>query len=154
MILFSPGPERPPLYITYSSPSSTSILIHWGSVPPQFKNGIIRGFKVEYQEDQPGATGEVRERRLVNWALLGELKKFTIYSIRVRAFTSIGYGPENNITVLTAQDGMKAMFHVRLCFTRCVESFHRVFNDCVLCFHRPTELIIIIVDMLKVSLSK
>ena len=48
---------------------------------------------------------QVRERFLVNWALLGELKKFTEYSVRVRAFTSIGYGPENNITVLTSQDG-------------------------------------------------
>ena len=108
--VFLTVPERPPLYITYSSPSSTTVLLHWAPIQPQFKNGIIRGFKVEYQENQPNATVEVRERWLVNWALLGELKKFTVYSVRVRAFTNIGYGPQNNITVITSQDGKTPLF--------------------------------------------
>ena len=115
-VSFFPVPDAPPLYITYSSPTSTTILLHWGPVPPQFKNGIIRGFKIEHQENQPNATLQVRERFLVNWALLGELKKFTEYYVRVRAFTSLGYGPENNITVLTSQDGMKL-----LCVFCCIE---------------------------------
>ena len=95
------------MYITYSSPSSTTLLLRWGPVPPQFKNGIIRGFKVEYQENQTNATVEVQERGLVNWALLSELKKFTAYSVRVRAFTSVGYGPENSVTVITSPDGKR-----------------------------------------------
>ena len=105
MIFFPPVPDNPPLYITYSSPSSTTLLLKWGPVPPQSKNGIIRGFKVEYQENQPNATVEVQERGLVNWALLSELKKFTAYSVHMRAFTSVGYGPENSITAITSQDG-------------------------------------------------
>ena len=103
---FSPVPDRPPLSIRHSSPSSTSILLYWDPVPPQFENGIIKGFKVEYQEDRPNSELAIIERFLVNWVLLDGVKKFTEYSVRVSAFTSIGYGPENNITVLTPQDGM------------------------------------------------
>ena len=103
---FSPVPDRPPLSIRYSSPSSTSIFLYWDPVPPQFENGIIRGFNVGYQENKPNTELAVRERFLVNWVLLDGLKKFTEYSVRVSAFTSIGYGPENNISVLTPQDGM------------------------------------------------
>lgn len=102
---FSPVPDRPPLSIRYSLPSSTSILLYWDPVPPQFENGIIRGFNVGYQENKPNSELAIRERFLVNWVLLDGLKKFTEYSVRVSAFTSIGYGPENNITVLTPQDG-------------------------------------------------
>ena len=73
---------------------------------PQFANGIIRGFRVEYQTIHlSNSTVKTRERFLVNWVLLDGLKKFTEYSVRVRAFTSVGYGPENIITVLTSQDG-------------------------------------------------
>ena len=98
--------------MTYSSPSSTSIFLRWGPVPPQFKNGIIKGFKVEYQENEPNATAEIIERRLINWVILSDLKKFTVYSVRVRAFTTIGIGPEYYSTVLTAQDGKELSCNV------------------------------------------
>ncbi len=110
LILFIPDPERPPLYIKYSAPSSTSLLVEWGPVPPQFRNGIIRGFQVKFQTN---GTVEVRERGpLLNWVILDGLKKFTIYSIQVRAFTSEGYGPENNITAVTGQDGMEHTYNM------------------------------------------
>lgn len=108
IIFFSPVPDRPPLYITYTSPTSTTILLHWSSVLAQFANGIISGFRVEYQDiGLSNSTVKTRERFLVNWVLLDGLKKFTEYSVRVCAFTSVGYGPENILTVLTSQDGKK-----------------------------------------------
>ena len=127
--LFSPVPERPPLYITYSSPSSTTLLLHWAPIQPQFKNGIIRGFKVEYQENQPNAAVEVRERRLVTWVLLSELKKFTVYSVRVRAFTTVGDGPENNITVITSQDGTNFVFKCSIVFCFVSNSFQIILQQ-------------------------
>lgn len=112
MILFIIAPGRPPLYITYSSPSSTSLLVEWGAIPPQFKNGIIRGFQVHFQHN---GTKEVRVRGpLLYWVILDDLKKFTVYHIRVFAFTNEGYGPENNITAVTAQDGMELTYNI--CF--------------------------------------
>lgn len=97
-------PDRPPSFITYSSPSSTTVLLNWGSVPPRFKNGIIRGFKIEYQEKKPNAMVEARERMLVNWVFLDNLQKFTVYTVRVRAFNVLGYGPAINTTIITNQD--------------------------------------------------
>ena len=50
---------------------------------------------------------EERERGpLLNWIILDNLKKFVTYSIEVRAFTTEGYGPGNNMTAITGQDGM------------------------------------------------
>ena len=104
---FFPDPESPPLYFTYSAPSSTSLFVEWGPIPLQFQNGIIRGFKVQFHENPSNGTVEVRERGpLANFVILDDLKKFAFYSIQVRAFTTIGYGPGNNLTALTAQDGM------------------------------------------------
>ena len=98
------------MYITYSAPSSTSLLVEWGQVPPQFKNGIIRGFEVQFQSN---GTVEFRERGPhLYWVILDGLEKFTIYSIHVRAFTTEGYGPENNITALTGQDGKIPFFKI------------------------------------------
>ncbi|XP_066016130.1 protein sidekick-1-like [Pocillopora verrucosa] len=36
--------------------------------------------------------------------ILDNLKKFTFYSIQVRAFTTEGYGPENSLKARTGQD--------------------------------------------------
>ena len=112
MILFVIAPGRPPLYITYSSPSSSSLLVEWGAIPPQFKNGIIRGFEVHVQYNGTVKI-TVRGPRLY-WVILDGLKKFTVYHIRVFAFTNEGYGPENNITAVTAQDGMEPTYNI--CF--------------------------------------
>ena len=51
---------------------------------------------------------------LLYWVILDGLKKFTVYHIRVFAFTNEGYGPENNITAVTAQDGMEITYNI--CF--------------------------------------
>ena len=110
--MFTPVPGHPPLYLTYSAPSSTSLLVEWGQVPPQFKNGIIRGFEVQFQYN---GTVEFRERGpLLYWVILDGLEKFTFYSVKVRAFTTEGYGPGNNITALTGQDGMTLSYFKRV----------------------------------------
>ena len=105
--MLSSGPDRPPLYITYSAPSSTSLFVEWGSIPPRFENGIIRGFKVHLHEIPfNGTVEEMEVEPFLHWIILDNLKKFTAYSIQVRAFTTEGYGPGNNLTARTSQDGM------------------------------------------------
>lgn len=98
------------MYVTWSPDSSTSILLHWGQVPEEFRNGVIRGYKVEYEEAKPNATVGVMDRQLATWAIVRELKKFTIYFVRVYAYTTLGDGPRNNFTVMTAQDGKTLKF--------------------------------------------
>ncbi|XP_022790788.1 protein sidekick-2-like, partial [Stylophora pistillata] len=99
------SPDRPPLYVTYSAPSSTSLFVEWGSIPPRFENGIIRGFKVHFHEIPfNGTVEEMVVEPLLRWIILDNLKKFTAYSIQVHAFTTEGYGPGNSLTALTRQD--------------------------------------------------
>lgn len=47
--------------------------------------------------------------------ILDNLKKFTFYSIQVRAFTTEGYGPENKLKARTGQDGMFLSYDVIDC---------------------------------------
>lgn len=50
------------------------------------------------------------DRQLATWAIVRELKKFTIYFVRLYAYTTLGDGPRNNFTVMTAQDGKTLKF--------------------------------------------
>ena len=103
-------PGRPPMNASWSPESSRSILLRWGQVPEEFRNGVIRGYKVEYQEAKPNVTARVMDRQLATWAIIRELKKFTIYFVRLSAYTTLGDGPRNNFTVMTAQDGKTLKF--------------------------------------------
>lgn len=59
---------------------------------------------------------EEREgQQLLRWMILDNLKKFTFYSIQVRAFTTEGYGPENRLKARTGQDGMFLSYDVIDC---------------------------------------
>ena len=98
------------------APSSTSLFVEWGAIPPQFENGIIRGFKIQFHEIPFNGTVEEREGQpLLRWMILDNLKKFTFYSIQVRAFTTEGYGPENKLKARTGQDGMFLSYDVIDC---------------------------------------
>ena len=131
-------PERPPLYVTYLAPSSTSLFVEWGSIPPRFENGIIRGFKVKFHENPSNGTVEERERGpLLNWIILDNLKKFVTYSIEVRAFTTEGYGPGNNITAITGQDGMYRTCNIYALLTKRVVKMAGYWPSSFLRFHGP-----------------
>ena len=95
---------------TWSPESSRSILLRWGQVPEESRNGVIRGYKVEYQEAKPNVAARVMDRQLATWAIIHELKKFTIYFVRLSAYTTLGDGPRSNFTVMTAQDGKTLKF--------------------------------------------
>ena len=55
---------------------------------------------------------EARERTLVNWVFLDNLQKFTVYTVRVRAFNVLGYGPAINTTIITNQDGEQLVWSI------------------------------------------
>ena len=79
-------PEAAPVGITAFSPSSTSIQVSWGLVPPACRNGIILGYSVNY-----GITPILTPS--TNIVLTG-LEIFVNYSICIQARTSVGtFGP-------------------------------------------------------------
>ncbi|XP_073831579.1 sidekick cell adhesion molecule isoform X12 [Musca autumnalis] len=87
-------PSYGPLDVQANATSSTTIVVKWGEVPKQHRNGQIDGYKVFYAATNRG--GQVLHKTISNnssyTTTLTELKKFVIYHIQVLAFTRLGDG--------------------------------------------------------------
>lgn len=81
-------------------------MVTWFIVPDGYVHGILRGYRVLFKEE-----GDIYYQNVttVNQSLeLEGLQKFTNYSVRVLAFTSIGDGNVSDpFTVSTDQDGKR-----------------------------------------------
>lgn len=81
-------------------------MVTWLIVPDGYVHGILRGYRVLFKEE-----GDIYYQNVttVNQSLeLEGLQKFTNYSVRVLAFTSIGDGNVSDpFTVSTDQDGKR-----------------------------------------------
>ncbi|KAJ8246101.1 hypothetical protein GJAV_G00263660, partial [Gymnothorax javanicus] len=95
-------PSGYPENVTAEAVSSTSILVTWGPVPEQEKNGYILGYKVLYKEQDSEAEPQVHlvKGNLTQSALLRNLRKYILYQIQVLAFTRIGDGEPSSPPVL------------------------------------------------------
>lgn len=89
-------PAGPPLHLSVRSVSSTDLLVTWSPPLPELHHGEIQGFNVGFRTDKMGSynftsvTGDAEDGGEL---LLGDLHKFTRYSIVVQAFNEIGAGP-------------------------------------------------------------
>lgn len=116
------APDQAPRNVTASNTSSTSLLITWRPVDNFHINGILQGYRVLYFETEslnpdiknitiyiPSRKKRAAEDEPLTLPLT-ELKKFTLYTIRVLAFTILdGVFAEMNLT--TAQDGKYIRFN-------------------------------------------
>jgi Fibronectin type III domain len=100
----SAAPENP----TCNVLSSTSIYVTWSPPPPEHQNGKIRGYKVaftptdEYYDRNPTTTISTTTNQ---YYTIENAKKYTNYTIYVRAFTSVGDGtPTKDFICLTNED--------------------------------------------------
>ncbi|KAJ8372867.1 hypothetical protein AAFF_G00276400 [Aldrovandia affinis] len=87
-------PSGSPDNVTAEAVSSTRILVTWGPVPEQEKNGYILGYKVLYKEKDSESEPQVHVAKgnLTQSVLLRNLRKYVLYQIQVLAFTRIGDG--------------------------------------------------------------
>ena len=92
-------PSSAPQALTISVTSSRSISVSWDPVVAEDRNGIIKGYKVNYN-DLPNfqmvnkflnITKEQQNKRQT--MTLDNLNEFTNYSLEVLAFTLFGDGP-------------------------------------------------------------
>ena len=78
----------------------------WDAVPTGYTHGIVTGYTVLYSKS---ADHFRNPRSFTTTGLhiqLNSLEKYTLYLIRVLAFTIKGNGTSsNNVTVSTAEDG-------------------------------------------------
>ena len=104
-LYFCIEPSAPPSKLRSHPSSSTSVLVEWDELPQEHSNGNIQGYKVLCSaSDEPELTKTVdTSTRQVS---MTSLRKATVYTIKVLAFTSIGDGPASAaISVATAEDG-------------------------------------------------
>ena len=109
MISFSSAPASPPDNVNAVNISSTAIRVTWEEVPAIDRNGIITQYEVEYNQSTfSGATmynTTTVDSSTLTVDLTG-LEEYVEYSIRVRAYTSVGTGPYSDIVIeRTQEDG-------------------------------------------------
>ena len=108
--LFHAVPASPPDNVNAVTISSTAIQVTWEEVPAIDQNGIITQYEVEYNQSTfSGATMYSTTTVDSSTLMVGltGLEEYVEYSIRVRAYTSVGAGPYSDVVMeTTQQDGM------------------------------------------------
>lgn len=74
---------------------SSSVSITWEPIPERFRNGIIKGYRIEYhpEEENKTAVPKVNVNENFTSHILTSLRKFTTYTIKMAAYTKAGTGP-------------------------------------------------------------
>ncbi|XP_059489075.1 cell adhesion molecule Dscam2-like isoform X3 [Neocloeon triangulifer] len=96
---FEDVPSAAPLEIRCDPRSSQGLSISWQPPPHYGQNGIIQGYKVQYENMKENVQGQVEAETKVTVELNTELhglQKFANYSVRVWAYTRIGDGEKSN----------------------------------------------------------
>ena len=112
-------PSNAPQAVTVSVTSSRSISVSWDPVIADDRNGIIKGYIVNYQALPNGyivakilnITYEEQNNRQT--VTLDHLNEFTNYSIGVLAFTAFGNGPASVVQVVETLEDSK--FYASIC---------------------------------------
>ena len=133
-------PSNAPQAVTVSATSSKSIFVSWDPVIADDRNGIIKGYKVNYQALPNGdmaakflniTRAQQNKRQTVT---LDHLNEFTNYSIGVLAFTAFGNGPASVGQVVETLEDSK--FYVNICafivsFIVFVLAFNRIISAAI-----------------------
>ena len=89
-------PNAPPDNVQAITSSSTAILVTWEQVPEIDRNGIITQYEVEFNQNtfnEISLSNLTTTNGLQLMVELEGLEEFVEYSVRVRAYTSVGPGP-------------------------------------------------------------
>lgn len=131
-------PVMPPLNITATNTSSTTILLTWNPIPLNYSNGPILEYRITFTEVQKSVHKENRYlwQRIVDGnklsAFVTGLKKYTRYCFRMSGINRRGVGLDSMpITATTDEDGM--------CIEcSCIPTFN-VFFRLIFIYQKPYE---------------
>lgn len=99
-------PSLPPTDISAYNTSSTSLKVTWNPVPQGYTHGIVLGYMVLYKREKDLNNSYINITSLVTSVQLTDLNKFTMYVVKVLAFTMKGNGAMTNGTrARTHEDG-------------------------------------------------
>ncbi|NWW94823.1 SDK2 protein, partial [Rhynochetos jubatus] len=95
-------PSSGPSNVSALATSSSSMLVRWSDIPAADCNGLVLGYKVMYKEKDSDTRAQfwLAEGNASRSAQLTGLGKYTLYEIRVLAFTRIGDGVPSRPPVL------------------------------------------------------
>ncbi|XP_053850760.1 protein sidekick-2 [Vidua macroura] len=95
-------PSSGPSNVSAVATSSSSLMVRWSDIPEADCNGLILGYKVLYKEKGSEARARfwLAEGNASHSAQLTGLAKYTLYEIRVLAFTRMGDGVPSRPPVL------------------------------------------------------
>jgi len=103
-------PNAPPDNVRVLTSSSTAIMVTWDPVPEIDQNGIITQYEVEFNQS---TFNEISTSNLTTtngsqlMVELEGLEEYVEYSVRVRAYTSVGPGPFSVAMVIRTLEGGK-----------------------------------------------
>ena len=104
------APQVPPWNVTGYNTSSTSIYVHWIPIPPARVAGVLRLYRVLY--DEQSSVGQVVKAHTLelpksNLSIkLGGLRKYTNYTVEVQGVTKY-YGERSNSILITTDEDSK-----------------------------------------------
>ena len=102
-------PNAPPDNVQALTSSSTAILVIWDPVPEIDRNGIVTQYEVEFSQstfNEISTSNLTTTNGSVQMVELEGLEEYVEYSLRVRAYTSVGPGPFSVAVVnRTLEDG-------------------------------------------------
>ena len=99
-------PSLPPKDITAYNTSSTSLKVTWNPVPQGHTHGFVLGYIVLYKREKNLNSSYINITSPVTSVQLTDLDKFTMYVVKVLAFTIKGNGVMTNGThARTHEDG-------------------------------------------------
>ncbi|NXV03760.1 SDK2 protein, partial [Cettia cetti] len=95
-------PSSGPSNVSAAATSSSSLLVRWGDIPEADCNGLLLGYKVLYKQKGSEAPAQLwlAEGNASRSAQLSGLAKYTLYELRVLAFTRMGDGVPSRPPVL------------------------------------------------------
>ncbi|XP_006781575.1 Down syndrome cell adhesion molecule-like protein 1 homolog isoform X2 [Neolamprologus brichardi] len=109
------APEGPPLDMQLVALSSSSIKVTWKPPRAELRNGVLRGYNINYREFDPVAkqfkrwqyltVAATREQETVT---LVNLKPSTMYGVLIQAKTIAGVGPASNAPLCSTLDEIYA----------------------------------------------
>ncbi|KYN34700.1 hypothetical protein ALC56_11189 [Trachymyrmex septentrionalis] len=104
-------PSNPPQDVRCTALSSTSLQVSWESPPDSSLNGILKGYKVMW-ENMDALTESVKPEMKITTALtvgLHGLEKYTNYSIQALAYTRTGDGVASSPLYCVTEEDLPQM---------------------------------------------
>ena len=105
--IFYAVPASPPDSVTAVNISSTAIQVSWNPVSAIDQNGVITQYEVEYNQTTFSEVSLYNTTTVNSTTLMVDLtglEEYVVYSIQVRAYTSVGAGPYSHVVMETTQE--------------------------------------------------